>query len=47
MEDISEERIEAKESEMSFDTLRSLVMMGKPSHPIIVGGSNICELVKN
>ena len=47
MEDISEEGIEAKELEMSFDTLRSLEMMGKPSHPIIVGVSNICELVKN
>lgn len=48
-EEIPEEDIEAAESEMAFDTLRSLVMddMGKPSHPIIVGVSNICELVKN
>ena len=48
-EEISEEDIEAAESEIAFDTLRSLVMddMGKPSHPIIVGISNICELVKN
>ena len=46
---MSEEDIEAAESEIAFDTLRSLVMddMGKPSHPIIVGISNICELVKN
>ncbi|CAH3189854.1 unnamed protein product [Porites lobata] len=48
-EEISEEGIEAAESEIAFDTLRSLVMddMGKSSHPIIVGISNICELVKN
>jgi len=46
--EIPEEDIEAAESEMAFDTLRSLGMdvMGKPSHPIIVGVSNICELVK-
>jgi len=31
---------------MAFDTLRRLVMndMGKPSHPVIKGVSNICEL---
>ena len=48
-EEIPEEDIEATESEMAIDTLRSLVMddMGKPSHPIIVGVSNICELVKS
>ena len=48
-EEISEEDIEAAESEIAFDTLRSLVMddMGKPSHLIIVGISNICELLKN
>lgn len=48
-EEIPEEDIEAAESEMALDTLRSLVMddMGKPSHPIIVGASNICELVKS
>ena len=48
-EEIPEEDIEAAESEMAFDTLRRLVMddMGKPSYPIIVGVSNICELVKN
>ncbi|CAH3046708.1 unnamed protein product, partial [Porites lobata] len=48
-EEISDEDIEAAVSEIAFDTLRSLVMddMGKPSHPIIVGISNICELVKN
>ena len=47
--EISEEDIEAAESEMAFNTLRSLVMddMVKPSHPIIVGVNNICELVKN
>ncbi|CAH3142541.1 unnamed protein product [Porites lobata] len=46
---LPEEGIEAAESEIAFDTLRSLVMddMGKSSHPIIVGISNICELVKN
>ena len=33
------EDIQATESEMAFDTLRSLVMddMGKPSHPIAMG----------
>ena len=48
-EEISEEDIEAAESEMAFNTLTSLVMddMVKPSHPIIVGVNNICELVKN
>ena len=48
-EEIPEEDIEAAESEMAFETLRRLVMddMGKPSYPIIVGVSNICELVKN
>ena len=48
-EEISEEDIEAAESEMAFNTHRSLVMddMVKPSHPIIVGVNNICELVKN
>jgi len=48
-EEIPEEDIKAAESEMALDTLRSLVMddMGKPSHPIIVGVSNICKLVKN
>ena len=35
-------------SEMALDTLKSLVMdaMDKQSHPIIVSGSNICDLVK-
>ena len=48
-EEIPEEDIEAAESEMAFETLRSLVMddMGEPSHTIVVGVSNICELVKN
>ena len=48
-EEISEEDVEAAESEIAFDTLRSLVMddMGKPTHTIIVGVSNICELVRN
>ena len=48
-EEIPEEDIEAAESEMAFVTLRSLVMddIGKPSHPIIVGVGNICDLVKN
>ena len=48
-EEIPEGDIEAAESEMAIDTLRSLVMddMGKPSHPIVVGVSNICDLVKN
>ena len=47
-EEIPEEDIEAAESEMALDTLRSLIMddMGKPSHPIVVGAGNICELVK-
>ena len=47
-EEISEEDIEAAESEMAFDTLRSLVMddMGKPSYPIIMGISNISEHVR-
>ena len=45
---IPEEDIEAAESEMTLDTLRSLVMddLCKSSHPIIVGASNVCELVK-
>ena len=49
VEEIHEEEIQAAESEMAFDTLRSLVMddMGKPSHPIVVDVSNICKLVKN
>ena len=47
-EEIPEEDMEATESEMALDTLRSLVMddMDKPSHPIIVGLSNFCELAK-
>jgi len=47
--DVEEIPEEAAELEMAFDTLRSLVMddMGKPSHPIIAGVGNICELVKN
>ena len=42
------EDIEAAESEMALDTLRSLVMddMGRPTHPVIVGTSNTCEFVK-
>jgi len=42
-------RIEAAESEMALDTLRSLVMddMGRPTPPIIVGTSNICKFVKS
>lgn len=45
----NEEDVEATESGIAFDTLGSLMMddMGKPSHPINVGVSNICELVKN
>ena len=48
-EEIPEEDIEATESEMALDTLRSLVMddMAKPSHPNIVGVSSICEPVKS
>jgi len=48
-EEIPEEDIEAAESEMALDTLRSLVMddMGRPTHPIIVGTSNRCEFVKS
>ena len=47
-EEIPKEDIEAAESEMALDTLRSLVMddMGRPTHPVIVGTSNICEFVK-
>jgi len=49
VDEIPKEDIEAEESEMAFDTLRRLAMddMGKPSHTIIVGVSNICKLVKN
>ena len=34
---------------MTFHALRGLVMedIGKLSHPIIVGVSNVCELVKD
>ena len=48
-EEISDEETEAAESEMDFNTLRSLVTddMVKPSHPIIAGVNNICEPVKN
>ena len=44
-QEIPEEDIEDTEFEKVFNALRSLVMddMGKPSHPIIVGVSNICE----
>ena len=47
-EEITEEDIEAAVSEMALDTLKSLVMddVDKQSHPIIVSGSNICDLVK-
>ena len=47
-EEIPEEDIEATESEVALGTLGSLVMedLCKSSHPIIVGVSNICELVK-
>ena len=47
-EEIPEEDIEAAESEVALGTLRSLAMddLCKLSHPIIVGTSNICELVK-
>ena len=46
-EEITEEDIEAAESEMALDTLKSLVMndMDKQSHPIIVIDNNICDLV--
>jgi len=49
VEEIPEEDIEAAESEIAIDSLRSLKMddMGKPSYPIVVGVGNICELVKN
>lgn len=48
-EEVPEEDILAAESEMAFHALRGLVTedMGKPSHPIIVDSSNICELVKD
>ena len=48
-EEIPEEDIVAVESEMAFHALRGLVMedMGKLSHPIIVGISNVCERVKD
>ena len=47
-EEITEEDIDAVVSEMALDTLKTLVMddMDKQSHPIIVSGSNICDLVK-
>lgn len=47
-EEIPQEDIEAAESEVALGTLRSLAMddLCKSSHPIIVGVSNICELVK-
>ena len=47
-EKIPVEDIETAESEMALDTLRSLVMddMGRPTHPVIVGTSNIREFVK-
>ena len=46
--EIPEKDIEAAESEMALDALKSLVMddMGRPTHAIIVGTSNICEFVK-
>ena len=36
----------ATETEMSFHALRGLVMeyIGKPSHPIVVGGSDSANL---
>ena len=47
-EKIPVEDIEAAESEMALDTLRSLVMddMGRPTHPVIVGTNTTCEFVK-
>ena len=46
---IPEEGIVAGESKVAFHALRGLVMedLGKPSHPIIVGYSNVCDLVKD
>ena len=46
--EIPDEDIEPAESDMALETLRSLVMddMGKPSHPIVVGDRNNCELVR-
>jgi len=48
-EEILDEDIAAAESEVALKTLRSLVIddMKMPSHPIIVGINNICELVKS
>ena len=48
-EEITEEDIEAAESEMALDTLKSLVIddMDKKSHPIVVIDNNICEIVKS
>lgn len=39
----------AGESEVAFHAFRAFVMehMGNPSHPIIVVGSNVWELVKD
>ena len=48
-EEISEEDIEAVKAEMALKDLRRLAIddMEKTSHPIIVRGHNICELLKS
>lgn len=48
-DEVSEEDVQAAESEEAFDDLMRLVMddMDRPSHPITVGTNNICELVKS
>ena len=48
-EEISEEDIEAAKAEMVLKDLRSLAIddVKKTSHPIIVRGYNICELLKS
>ena len=48
-EEISEEDIEAVKAEMVLKDLRSLAIddVEKTSHPIIVRGYNICELLKS
>ena len=48
-EEISQEDIEAVEAEMALKDLRGLAIddMEKTSHPIIVRGHNICELLKS
>lgn len=48
-EETPDEDMMAGESEVAFHAFRAFVMeyMGNPSHPIIVVGSNVWELVKD